>query len=96
MKHSILIGLAASTVAMAAFAQSPTSSAPAAGEPTFASLDQNSDGRITTSEATAAKDLSAAFKTADVNGDGALNRTEFDSWKSMPKTTQPGTPGSGQ
>jgi hypothetical protein len=50
-------------------------------------------------ESMAAKDLSATFKTVDVNGDGAIDKAEFDSWKSAgstPKATQPGTPGSGQ
>ena len=108
MKHSILIGLAASTLAMAAFANDADKStevagpaaahANATGAPTFESLDSNSDGRITTSESMSAKDLSAGFKKADVNSDGAIDKSEFDSWKSSDssKTTVPAAPGSSQ
>ena len=108
MKHSILIGLAASTLAMAAFAidadKSTEVAGPAAahanatGAPTFESLDSNSDARITTPGSTWAKDRCGGFREAGANSDVGFDETEFDRWRSSDssKTTVPAAPGSSQ
>ncbi|MEX2124176.1 MAG: hypothetical protein WD795_09810 [Woeseia sp.] len=44
----------------------------------FNDLDQNQDGVITQSEASADAELVAAFATADANQDGYLTPSEFD------------------
>lgn len=43
--------------------------------PTFDTLDTNRDGRISQAEASA--DANLMFSTADVNGDGYLDKSEF-------------------
>ena len=44
----------------------------------FNDLDQNQDGVITQSEASADQELVAQFTTADANQDGYLTPSEFD------------------
>ncbi len=61
-----------------AFAQSST---PAQGEPqqqgaTFESLDKDSDGRISKSEAAANANVTAQFSSYDLNGNGFIERDE--------------------
>ena len=69
----------------AAFAQSPPSDPPAdTPQPqqsqgaTFESLDTNSDGRISKSEAEANASVKAQFSSYDVNGDGFIERAEVN------------------
>ena len=68
----------------AAIAQTPPPAAPA-GQPaegqgaTFESLDTNSDGRISKSEAEGNEGVKAQFASYDVNGDGFIERAEVNS-----------------
>ncbi len=45
--------------------------------PSFASLDVDGDGFVTSSEATEAASLFNAFKSLDIDGDGKLSADEF-------------------
>jgi hypothetical protein len=86
MKASRLI-VAGAAIALlplsAALAQSaPDQTAPPQSEPpqqagtTFESLDADSDGRISKTEAQANANVSAQFARYDVNGDGFIERSE--------------------
>jgi hypothetical protein len=59
---------------------------------TFDSLDKNADQQISKAEAQGHKDLSDGFASADTNGDGYLNKAEFEksmsSWSDMPKESR--------
>lgn len=46
---------------------------------TFDTLDKNADKQISKSEAQADRSLADGFASADSNGDGYLNKTEFQS-----------------
>lgn len=46
-------------------------------KPTFESLDKNSDGKVSVSEATEHDALFVAFKNLDKDKDGELTREEF-------------------
>jgi len=50
-------------------------------QPTFESLDKNSDGQISIQEATSHDDLFVAFKKLDTNKDGLLSKEEFAAYK---------------
>jgi hypothetical protein len=69
----------------AALAQTPPPPAAPAEQPaqsqgaTFESLDTNSDGRISKSEAEANAGVKAQFASYDVNGDGFIERAEVNS-----------------
>ena len=72
------------TPAPSHLAQGPaTPAAPRAmsGPPTFHSLDANSDGMISKSEAEGVPDLVKAFNRLDKNRNGKLDRTEFSMYK---------------
>lgn len=53
-------------------------STPSGQSGTFASLDANQDGRISMPEASADPKLVEEFSTADKNGDGYLDSSEYD------------------
>ena len=78
----IVAGTAATLFPFAvALAQSnppdPDESAPQQGQgATFESLDTDSDGRISKTEAAANSTVSAQFSRYDVNGDGFIERSE--------------------
>ena len=55
--------------------------------PTFDSLDANSDGRISQTEA--AVDSNIVFSTADTNGDGYLDKAEWKASMKAGKATAP-------
>ena len=84
MKSSklFLAGAAATLLPLAAaFAQSPPSTpseqAAAQGQgSTFESLDQDSDGRISKSEAESNAHVTSQFASYDLNGDGFIERAE--------------------
>lgn len=78
-KSAIVTGVAASMLAFGAFAADDMKGMK------FESLDKNSDGRITASEASAHQGLSTGFATADANADGGLTKSEFNSWHSSMK-----------
>ena len=68
---------------------------PAGQSATFESLDTNKDGRISMPEASADPRLVESFSTADKNGDGYLDSSEYSqrdmSKESMPNSTAPAT-----
>ena len=49
-----------------------------AGVPSFSSLDANMDGRVSASEASVRHGLRELMREYDRNGDGALDRREFE------------------
>lgn len=53
---------------------------------TFESLDTNSDGRISKTEAAANENVQANFAHYDVNGDGFIERAEVQSANKTPPT----------
>lgn len=85
----IVAGAAATLLPLAvAFAQSPpspdpsqppTTTEPSQGQgATFESLDVDSDGRISRTEAKANSTVSAQFSSYDLNGDGFIERAEVN------------------
>jgi Ca2+-binding EF-hand superfamily protein len=77
----IVAGTAATLLPLAvAFAQSPpTTPEPAQSQgTTFESLDTDSDGRISRTEAKANSTVSAQFSSYDLNGDGFIERAEVN------------------
>lgn len=52
---------------------------------TFDTLDANKDGRISLPEASADAKLVESFSTADKNGDGYLDSSEFENSAKQPK-----------
>ncbi len=58
---------------------------------TFADLDTDGDGALSTEEAAAVEGLD--FETADADGDGALNEEEFKAAKEEMKGTMGGETG---
>ena len=73
-----------------AFAQSPTAaqtdppSQPQQQGATFESLDVNSDGKISKTEAAANESVTQQFSKYDQNGDGFIERSEVTSANSAP------------
>lgn len=86
MKTAIVAGVAATVMAVGAFAGEGMKSASS-----FESLDKNADGRISASEASADQGLASSFATADANADGGLTKAEFQSWHDNAKKMQHGT-----
>ena len=62
----------------------PTSKTETSPGATFDTLDANKDGRISMPEASADPKLVEAFSTADKNGDGYLDNSEYESAAKMP------------
>jgi hypothetical protein len=98
----IVAGAAVALLPLAAFAQSPTpepQSEPQASPPTesqqpsqgggatFESLDTNSDGKISKTEAQANSTVTEQFSRYDVNGDGFIERAEVSQANSAPSET---------
>jgi hypothetical protein len=80
-KASILIAAGAGTalLSLAAVAQTPPQEpAPQSQGASFESLDTNSDGRISKTEAEANAGVKAQFSSYDVNGDGFIERAEVN------------------
>ena len=91
MKASRLLiaGAAAALLPLAgAIAQSPTPqepSEPSQGQgATFESLDKDSDGRISKTEAAANENVSAQFSRYDQDGNGFIEREEVGATNSSP------------
>jgi hypothetical protein len=95
----IVAGTAAALLPLAAaFAQTPApdpnESAPAQQPQqgqgaTFESLDTDSDGRISKTEAEANSTVSAQFSRYDVNGDGFIERAEVGQANNSPQSETP-------
>lgn len=78
---SFAAGVAALVLPFAvAIAQTPPpdQGTPQEGAASFESLDTNSDGRISKTEAEANANVKAQFSSYDLNGDGYIERTEVD------------------
>jgi Ca2+-binding EF-hand superfamily protein len=58
-------------------------SAAVAGEDTFAAIDANGDGSISSEEATANEALYKGWETADANQDGSVDAAEFSAFESQ-------------
>jgi Ca2+-binding EF-hand superfamily protein len=72
----------------AAIAQSPAEPpAPESQGATFESLDKDSDGRISKTEADANANVKAQFSKYDVNGDGFIERAEVATANQRPAET---------
>jgi Ca2+-binding EF-hand superfamily protein len=80
-----------------AVAQSPTSKSDSATQPaqgsqqgaTFESLDTNSDGRISKSEAAANENVTAQFSKYDKNGNGYIEKEEVTVTNTAPSENPP-------
>lgn len=79
---TMLGGAAAMGLAFGALASEPMKPA------TFDSLDADTDGKISATEAAKHADLKTGFTTADANGDGYLSKAEFASWQSSQSTSR--------
>lgn len=95
MKTSRLLiaGTAAALLPLAgAFAQSPTAAQtdppaqPQQQGATFESLDVDSDGRISKSEAAVNANVTAQFSTYDKNGNGFIEKDEVGATNPTPRT----------
>lgn len=60
--------------------------------PTFESLDRNADNRLSRSEASYSRLLSAIFATSDADGDGFVSRAEYE--RAVASSAPGNTPGS--
>jgi hypothetical protein len=72
-----VVALVPLTVLAAEPAQTPDPAMPAGQSGSFDTLDANKDGRISMPEASADPKLVEAFSTADKNGDGYLDASEY-------------------
>lgn len=72
-------------VALAAEGDKTKPQAPAGESGSFDTLDANKDGRISMPEASADPKLVESFSTADKNGDGYLDNTEYQNSAKQPK-----------
>jgi hypothetical protein len=92
MKPSKTLSLAVLAITAftgAAFAGEGNKTIPAgASGGSFDTLDSNKDGRISMPEASADPKLVESFSTADKNGDGYLDNSEFDG-RARSQSTEP-------
>jgi len=96
LSNSLIAAASVVLLPLAAFAGDKDKTQPPMGSATsaqFATLDTNRDGRISPAEAST--DSKIVFSTADRNGDGYLDGSEYAHRDmvndSMPKTGDPGT-----
>lgn len=82
-----VLAMAAALIPLTGLAAEGDKSKPATVESgaTFASLDSNKDGRISLPEASADPKLVENFSTADRNGDGYLDHSEFENGAKEPR-----------
>lgn len=85
MNTKLLAAAAIAMIPLAGFAAEGDKSTPSPSGATFDTLDANKDGRISMPEASADPSLVETFSTADKNGDGYLDNSEFESSASKPK-----------
>ena len=83
MKTKLLAATVIALVPLAALAAEPTKTPdpaiPAGQSGSFDTLDANKDGRISMPEASADPKLVESFSTADKDGDGYLDSSEYES-----------------
>jgi len=88
MKTRLLAATVAALIPLAGFAdqgeKTPAPATPAGQAGTFETLDANKDGRISMPEASADPKLVESFSTADKNGDGYLDSSEYENNASAP------------
>ena len=88
MKTKLLAAAAVVMIPLAGLAAEPETMPPSETTgpgATFDALDTNKDGRISMPEASADPKLVESFSTADKNGDGYLDNTEFESAAKPPQ-----------
>jgi EF hand len=106
MKHvtriaTVALALASAGAVLAQGAPAaPTATTPSAGvspAADFSSMDQNKDGRLSSSEIQSNAGLQSSFASLDVNGDGYLSSSEFSKWDqaAKPKAMSPAHPAPG-
>ena len=83
MKTKLLAATVVALIPLAALAgegaKTPDPATPAGQSGSFDTLDANKDGRISMPEASADPKLVESFSTADKDGDGYLDASEFSS-----------------
>ena len=80
MTYKLLAAAAAVLIPLAGVAQDERTPATPAGQSgSFDTLDANKDGRISMPEASADPKLVEIFSSADKNGDGYLDNSEYES-----------------
>jgi EF hand domain-containing protein len=88
MKTRLLAATAVALIPLAGIAaegqKTPDPATPAGQTGTFDTLDSNKDGRISMPEASADPKLVEGFSTADKNGDGYLDSSEYENNASAP------------
>jgi EF hand domain-containing protein len=87
MKKTLLLIAAATLIPMGAAVAGEGKDKAGSMGPSFDTLDANRDGRI--SQAEAATDTTIVFTTADKNGDGYLDKTEWRAHMKSGSSTQP-------
>jgi len=90
MKTKLLAAAVVALIPIAGFAgegdkTKPTTTTPAQQSGTFDVLDANKDGRISMPEASADPKLVEAFSTADKDGDGYLDSSEYQGTTTRPR-----------
>ena len=89
MKHKLLaVAAAVALIPLAGIAGEGDKKPPASTSSrtaSFDTLDANKDGRISMPEASADPQLVESFSTADKNGDGYLDNSEFESSAKKPQ-----------
>jgi hypothetical protein len=88
MKTRLLAATVVVLIPLAGFTdpgrKSPDPATPAGQTGTFDTLDANKDGRISMPEASVDPKLVESFSTADKNGDGYLDSSEYSNNTSAP------------
>ncbi len=88
MKIQLLAAAAIALIPLAGVAQDEKTAppvTPSGQSATFDTLDANKDGRISMPEASADPKLVESFSTADKNGDGYLDNSEFETSTTPPQ-----------
>ena len=88
MKTQLLVATAIALIPLAGVAQDQKTAppeTPSGQSATFDTLDANKDGRISMPEASADPKWLESFSTADKNGDGYLDSTEFETSSTPPQ-----------
>jgi len=84
MKTKLLAATVLALVPLAGLAGEGDKDTPSPSGATFDTLDANKDGRISMPEASADPKLVEGFSTADKNGDGYLDNSEYESAAQRP------------
>jgi hypothetical protein len=91
MKTRLLAATVVALIPLASLAQQaqktpdPAPATPAGHSGTFDTLDANKDGRISMPEASVDPQLVESFSTADKNGDGYLDKSEYANASAPPR-----------